>query len=81
MKKINNQHFVNDLFRDIKYTSTLKCSCCGEESHLSEPSPLVTDFIKWLNDFTKLHKKKGCNKVRVDIQEWEAKEISWGIAI
>jgi hypothetical protein len=37
-------------------------------------------FIKWLDNFTKLHKDKGCNKKLIDIQDWESKEVSFGIA-
>ena len=82
MEKICNQHFVKDTHRDKKYNGTIKCSCCGEESNWIHPYPFeMKAFIKWLNDFTKLHKNKGCNKVRIDIQEWESKEVSFGVAI
>jgi len=81
MEKICNQHFIKDTHRDKKYTSTLKCSCCGEESHLTQPAPFVKDFVRWLNDFTKLHKNKGCNKHKIEDQEWAAKEVSFGVAI
>ena len=80
-RKICNQHFVKDSYRNKKYNGTIKCSCCGEESNWIHPFPFEMKlFIKWLDDFVKLHKNKGCNKTEIQIQEWESKEVSFGVA-
>ena len=82
MTKICNQCFVNDILRNKEYTATIKCICCGEESNFTEPFPVQTrNFIKWLNDFGKLHKNKGCNKTYMDAPDWAAKDVSFGFSI
>jgi hypothetical protein len=79
--KICNQFFIKDIYRDKKYTSTLKCACCSGIDHFSDPAPLVSQFTQWIEDFNKLHQNKGCNKVEVKGIDWAAKEINFGIAI
>jgi rRNA maturation protein Nop10 len=82
MAKICNQLFIKDTHRNKQYTATAKCVCCGEESNFTEPFPfLLTNYTKWLKNFTKIHKDKGCNKTRLDAPDWAAKEVSFGIAV
>ena len=81
MTKICNQLFIKDTHRDKRYAATAKCACCGEESNFTEPFPfLLTNYIKWLNNFMKIHKDKGCNKTRLKAPEWAAQEANIGIA-
>jgi transcription elongation factor Elf1 len=80
MKNICNQSFVKDTHRDKKYNGTIKCSCCGEESHWNHPFPFEMKlYMKWLDDFMSLHKNKGCNKKKLPTQRWESTEVSLGI--
>jgi hypothetical protein len=82
MKKICNQYFVKDTHRNKKYNGTIKCSCCDEESNWNQPYPFEMKlFIKWISDFQKLHNNKGCNKIKIETQAWESKEVSFGIAL
>jgi hypothetical protein len=80
--KICNQHFVKDIYRDKSHNGTIKCSYCDEESHWDSPFPFeLKSYLKWLNDFTKLHENKGCNKINIPVKKWESKEVSFGIAL
>ena len=82
MKGNCNQHFVKDSHRNNQYIATIKCSCCKEESNWEKPYPFeLKEFNKWLDDFTKLHNSKGCNKNIIDKCEWESTSFSFGLSI
>lgn len=80
--KICNQLFVKDIYRDKSFMGTVKCVCCGEQSNLNATFPfevkLFTNFVK---DFVRLHKGKGCNKVKLEAPEWASSDVSVGIAV
>lgn len=71
MKKICNQAFVKDSHRDKRYSGTMRCICCMEESHLDFKFPfLVSKMIDQLRAFGKVHAAKGCNDVRLSAPDW-----------
>lgn len=83
MRKICNQTFIKDSFRDRNHKSTVKCMVCNEESHWDEPFPFeMIKYVNWLESFEKLHTKKGCNKKRFNgTPAWASTEFSIGIAM
>jgi hypothetical protein len=81
MAKICNQTFIKDQFRDKKYIGTMKCIFCGEESNISLKFPCsLLEFNKQLQQFTKMHTVKGCNKTKLDAPDWACKTFEVGIA-
>lgn len=73
---------MKDTHRDMKYTGTMKCSCCEEESNLPQKFPFKLDeMVKQLEAFIKMHKIKGCNKKQVDIPDWASGEINVAISV
>ncbi len=80
-KKICNQLFLKDEFRERKYPATVKCTYCGEQSSLQAIFPFPLEmFTNFLEDFVKLHSRKGCNKKEISSPAWASKEVNLGIA-
>lgn len=76
MSKICNQTFIKDVYRDKKYTGTMKCVACNEESNINLMLPCsVIDLNKQMKAFSKLHAIKGCNKKQLPAPEWACKSI------
>ena len=78
---IINQMMVKDSHRDTKYSGTMKCACCGEESHLPIIFPfLLCDMIDHMEVFMEMHNIKGCNEVKVDTPEWASSKLSLALS-
>ena len=79
--RICNQLFVKDEFRDKQHVGTVKCVCCGEESHMPFKFPFpLEELSKFLKPFVAFHKAKGCNKEKLPSPEWAAREFNAGIS-
>ena len=82
MAKATNQVMVKDTHRDMKYTGTMKCMKCGEESNLPEMYGFtVQSMVDQLKAFSKMHDIKGCNKKKVESPEWASGEINMAFAV
>jgi len=80
--KICNQFFIKDIYRNKQYQATIKCAVCSEETNFSEPFPFeLKNYTKWINNFVKIHKDKGCNKIKVKPDKWASGKISIAISI
>jgi len=50
------------------------------ESNFTEPFPFtITKYTKWIDNFFKMHKDKGCNKTQLDSPEWAAKDVNFKV--
>jgi len=80
-KKISNQYFVKNNYKDTDTIFAIRCACCDESSHVQAKLPImVKDFIEFSDTFIKLHEMKGCNDKQHDIPKWASNEISFGVA-
>lgn len=79
-KKICNQFFVKDIYRDKTKSGTAKCSKCLEKSNFSNNFPFeLKKFTKWMSNFIKLHSDKGCNSEQLHTPEWASVKIDISI--
>lgn len=80
--KICNQYPVKDSIRDKRFTMTVKCACCNEQSNFNEAYPItLTTYVQYLSSFQAIHEYKGCNKKRIDCPDWAASSFETGISI
>lgn len=80
--KVCNQHMVKDSIRNKKYTGTIKCVACEDESNLQMKLPIsVYDYIEYMKAFIKLHSMFGCNKVKLPVPDWASSDMSVGISL
>ena len=76
MSKICNQTFVKDRFRNRKYSGTMKCMCCGEESHLRLKFPILLNYFNnSMKAFVALHTANGCNETAIEAPQWSCKTL------
>lgn len=82
MTRICNQFLVRDSHRDSSFLATVKCSCCREESNFNERYPFpVAGMVRWLANFVRIHRDKGCNEIQLEDPFWAAGSFTMGIGV